>query len=112
MPGKLGHLRGGHRADAVAAVVEHEPFLSGDAVTAQAQTDLRGERLEHRPVAHRRRRPEHERLRTGDVPARVRIRPANVPEEEIAIGEVLLQPRDVDDRRQLRHRRETPAAPR
>ena len=112
MPCELRHLRGWHRSDAVAAVVEHQPLLAGDAVAPQPQADLRRKRLEHRPVAHRRRRAEDERLRSRDVAACVRIRAAHVPEEHVAVGEVFLDPRDVDDGRQLRHPRETPAAAR
>src|SRR6266516_3899938 len=52
---KLCHLSGGHRADAVAAVVEDEPLVAGHPVTPEAQTDLRRERLQHLPIAHRRR---------------------------------------------------------
>ena len=38
--GELRHLRRRHRPDAVAAVVEHEPLLSGDAVAPEPQRDL------------------------------------------------------------------------
>ena len=95
--GELGELRRRHRADPVAAVVEDEPLLAGDAVAAQPQADLGRERLDRGPVGHRRRRPEHERLRAGQVPARVRIRPAHVAEEQISGAELALEPGRVDD---------------
>src|SRR6185503_8235424 len=107
MSRELRHLRGRHRADAVAAVVQHEPLFAGDAVAAQTQADLRGERLEHLAVAHRRRRPEHEWARPGDVPAGVRIRPAHVAEDEVVGPELGLEPLDVDDGGQVRHARGT-----
>src|SRR6266550_5096495 len=64
---KLGHLCRRHRTHAVATVVEDKPLVAGHAVTAQAQADLRRERLQHLAIAHRRRRAENERPRTGNV---------------------------------------------
>ncbi len=49
MPGELGHLRRRHRADAVAAVDEHEPLAARDPVPAQAQRDLLRELARRRP---------------------------------------------------------------
>ena len=49
MAGELGELRGRHRADAVAAVDEHEPLAARDAVPAQAQHDLLRELLHRSP---------------------------------------------------------------
>src|SRR5881392_4017792 len=54
--GQLGELSRRHRADAVAAIVENEPLVTGDAVAAEAQADLLGERLDHIGIAHRWRR--------------------------------------------------------
>ena len=105
MPRELCHLRSGHRADAVAAVVEHEPLAARHPVPAQAQPDLRRERLEHGRIAHRRRRPEHERSRRRDMTARVSVRPTDVADDEIIVGEVVLEPGHVDDRGELRHGR-------
>ena len=61
MARELGELGRRHRADAVAAVINDEPFLAGDAVPAQSQAHLSGERFDHLGIAHRRRRAEHER---------------------------------------------------
>src|SRR4051794_14469929 len=104
---QLRHLRGGHRTDTVAAVVQHQPLVTGDTVTPEPQADLRGEWLEHGPVAHRRRRPEHQRPRAGDMPTSVRVRAADVADDEILGAELALEPFDVDDRRELRHGRGT-----
>jgi hypothetical protein len=112
MPGELRHLRGGHRADAVAAVVENQPLLAGDAVTPEAQGHLRRERLQQVAVAHRRRRAEHQRLRARDVATRVRVGPTDVAEEEISGIELGFEPLDVHDLRQLRHGRGTLAGSR
>ena len=112
MSGELGHLRRGHRADTVAAVVEHQALVAGDAVAAQSKPDLRRERLQHVAVAHRRRRSEHERARAGNVPACMRVRPAHVAEHEILRAELAFEPVDVDDGRKLRHDRGTPSGAR
>ena len=112
MSRELRHLRRGHRAHAVAAVVEDEPLVAGHAVTPQAQADLRRERLQHLAIAHRRRRAQNERPRTGNVSARVRVRPAHVAEEQVVCPELAFEPCDVDDGRKLRHCRRTRAGSR
>ena len=103
MPCKFRHLCSRHCTHAVATVIQDKPFLAGDTVPAEPEADFGRKRLEHRAVAHRRRRAEDERLRPGNVPARVRIRPAHVPEENVLVVEVLLDPGDVDDGRKLAH---------
>ena len=109
MTGELRHLRRGHGADPVAAVVEDEPLGAGHAVTSQPQAHFRRQRLEHGGVAHRRWRAEHERLRPGDMTAGVSVRTAYIAEEQVVRPELPLEPVDVDDRGQLRHGRETHA---
>jgi hypothetical protein len=103
MTGELRHLHGRHGADTVAAVIEHESLVTRHSVTAKPQPDLGCECLQHLRVAHGRRRSEHERPRARNVPARVRVRPAHVAEEEIIGSELGLEPGDVDDRGQVRH---------
>ena len=92
-----GLLRGGG-ADAVAAVVQHEPLLPGDAVAAEPPLHLDCELLHRLARRQRRRRAEHERDRAGQVPALVRVRAADVAEHEPLLAEVLLHPGRVDDR--------------
>ena len=99
MAGELGHLRGRHRADAVAAIDEHEPLVTGDAVTAEPQRHLLRELRDRRLVCAGRRRAEHERARAGDVTAHVRVRAAHVADDEVGLGEVRGEPRRVDDAR-------------
>jgi hypothetical protein len=94
---ELGELRGGHRPHAVAAVDEHEPFLTGDAVTAKPECYFLRELLHHRLVRTGRRRAEHERARTGNVAAHVRVRPAHVAHDEVGLAEVRSKPFRVDD---------------
>ena len=89
--------RGG--ADAVAAVVEHEPLLAGDAVAPEPALHLDRELLHRLTRSERRRRAEHERDRAGQVPALVRVRAADVAEQQILLAEVLLHPGGVDERR-------------
>ena len=84
--GQFGELSRRHRADAVAAVVEHKPLLAGDAVAAQAQADLLRERLDHIGVAHRRRRAEDQRPRPRNVPAGVRVRPTHIADHEVGLA--------------------------
>ena len=98
MPGERGELVRGAGADAVAAVVEHEPLLAGDPVAAQAQPHLGRELLEHGAVGDRCRRAEHERDRARQVAADVRVRPADVGEQQSVLAEVLRDPGGVDDR--------------
>ena len=98
MARELGHLRGRHRADAVAAVDEHEPLAARDPVPPQAQRDLLRERARRLLVRRRRRRAEHERPRARDVPAHVRVRAADVTDDEIVLAEMLREPAGVDDR--------------
>ena len=100
-------LRGGG-ADAVAAVVEDEPLLAGDAVAAEPPLHLDRELLHRLARRERRRRAEHERDRAGQMPALVRVRTAHVAEHQVFLAEVLLHPGRVDERRQLRHRRGSP----
>ena len=109
---ELRHLRCWHRTHAVAAVVEDKPLVAGHAVTAQAQADLRRERRQHLAIAHRRRRAQNERSRTGNVSPRMRVRATDVAEEEVFRAELVLEPRHVDDGRQLRHGRRTHAGSR
>ncbi len=92
MPGQLGELRRGAGADAVAAVVEHEALLPGDPVPAEPQADLGGELLEHAAVGDRRGRAEDERDRAGDVPPRVRVRAADVREQQSGLSESIRHP--------------------
>jgi len=110
VPGEQRRLRGRRGADAVAAVVEHEPLLAGDAVAAEPALHLDRELLNRLPRRERRRRAEHERDRARQVPALVGVRPAHVADEEVVLAEVLLQPGGVDERRELRHRPETARA--
>ena len=98
MPRELGHLRRRHRADAVAAVDEHEPLAARDPVPPQPQRDLLRERARRLLVRRGRRRAEHERPRARDVAAHVRVRTANVAHDEIVVAEMLREPRRVDDR--------------
>ncbi len=98
MPRELGHLRGRHRADAVAAVDEHEPLAARDPVPPQAQRDLLRERARGLLVRGRRRRAEHERPRARDVPAHVCVRAADVADDEVVLAEMLREPGGVDDR--------------
>ena len=98
MPRELGHLRRRHRADAVAAVDEHEPLAARDPVPPQPQRDLLRERARRFLVRRRRRRAEHERPRARDVAAHVRVRAADVADDEIVLAEMLREPPGVDDR--------------
>src|SRR5439155_10348963 len=109
---KLRHLRGGHRAHAVAAVVENEPLVAGYAVTPQPQPDLGRERLEHLAIAHRRRRAKDERPGPGDVSSPMGVRPTHVTEDQVLRSVFALEPGDVDDGRKLRHGPGTPAGSR
>jgi len=95
--GELGHLRRRHRADAVAAVEQHESFAARDPVAPQAQGDLLREHARRLLVCRRRRRAEHERPRAGDVAAHVRVRPTHVPDHEIVLVQVLGEPLGIDD---------------
>src|SRR5439155_672026 len=90
--GELGELCRRHRSDAVAAVVEDEPLFTRNAMAAQPQADLLRERFDHFGIAHRRRRAEHQRSRAGDVAARVRIRPADVADDEVRLAQPLPRP--------------------
>ena len=98
VPRELGHLRGRHRADPVAAVDEHESLAARDAVPPQAQRDLLRERARRFFVRRRGRRAEHERPRARYVPAHVRVRAAYVADDEIVLAEMLREPPRVDDR--------------
>ena len=69
-------LRRGRGADAVAAVVEHEPLLPGDPVAAEPPLHLDRELLHGLARRQRRRRAEHERDRARQMPALVCVRPA------------------------------------
>jgi hypothetical protein len=106
-----GLLRGGG-ADAVAAVVKHEPLVAGDPVAAEPPLHLDRELLDGLTRRQGRRRAEHERNRPRQVTALVRVRPAHVAEQEIFLAQVILHPGPVDERRQLRHRRGIRPAPR
>ena len=86
---ELGQLQRRHRADAVAAVDEHEPLRARDPVAAEPQRDLLRELRERLGLRERRRRAEHERSRSRDVAAHVRVRAAHVADDEIALTEVL-----------------------
>src|SRR5579862_6107523 len=102
MSRQLGELRRRHGADAVAAVNEDETLPSGDAVPAKTQHDLLRELRDGRVVRRRRRRAEHERPRSRNVAARVRVRAPHVADDEIAVTEMRGQPLRVDHGRKLR----------
>jgi hypothetical protein len=92
-------LRGGC-ADAVAAVIEHEPLLPRNAVAAKPPLNLDRELLHDLARRQRRRRAEHERDRAGQVTALVRVRTPYVTEHEVFFAQVLLHPGRIDERRQ------------
>ncbi len=106
MPCELGELRCRHRAHAVAAIDEHEPLVTRDAVAAESQLHLLRELLHGRFVGAGRRGAEHERTRARDVAPDVRVRAADVAHDEIRLAEMLGQPGGVDNARKvrLRHR--------
>ena len=95
--GGLGRRRG---ADAVAAVVEDEALLAGDAVAPEPALHLDRELVDGLRARERRRRAEHQRDRARQVAALVRVRSAHVAEHEIRLAQALLHPGRVDQRRQ------------
>ena len=98
MPRQLGHLRRRHRADPVAAVDEHEPLAARDPVPPQPQRDLLREGARRLLVRRGGRRAEHERPRARDVAAHVRVRAADIADDEIVLPEMLDEPPGIDHR--------------
>ncbi len=109
VPRQLRHLRCRHRADAVAAIDEHEPLLAGDPVTAQTKRDLLRQLLRRRLVGAGGRRAEDERARARDVSARVGVRAAHIADDEPVLAEMRDEPRRIDDSRQPVHSAATSA---
>ena len=101
MAGELDHLRRRRSRHAAAVVVDDQPLVARDPVATKAKACLERERPDNLLVRELPGRADDERDRSGQVAARVRVRPADVREDEIVFAEVLREPAPVDDGRQL-----------
>ena len=103
MPRQLDGLQRGRSRDAASLVVEHEPLLAGHSVAAQSEAHLAGEGLDEIDSGELPGRAHHERDRTRQVAARVRVRPPDVCEQHVVVAGVLCDPVRGDDGRERAH---------